>query len=111
MRETTMPTANRSSSSGTAATTRMAIACSRMALAGTRTSTGNITDGETVMALAADLLGELAGMPDQLNRALGMIPSDRLRWKPASWDGSPAENFSVLEHVCHLRDIEADGYH
>lgn len=63
------------------------------------------------MALPSALLGELEDMPQQLELALALIPHDHLRWKPASWDGSPAENFSVLEHVCHLRDIEKDGYH
>jgi hypothetical protein len=63
------------------------------------------------MAVPADLLSELEDMPQQLERALRLIPRDRLNWKPDSWEGSPAENFSVLEHVCHLRDIEADGYH
>jgi hypothetical protein len=63
------------------------------------------------MALPSDLLAELEDMPRQLERALRLIPSDRLGWKPDSWEGSPAENFTVLEHVCHLRDIERDGYH
>ena len=38
------------------------------------------------------------------------MPADRLRWKPESWGGSPGETFSALEHVCHVRDIERDGY-
>ena len=63
------------------------------------------------MAVPSDLLSELENMPQQLERALRLIPRHRLQWKPDSWEGSPAENFSVLEHVCHLRDIEADGYH
>jgi hypothetical protein len=63
------------------------------------------------MALPSELLSELEDMPRQLERALRLIPRDRLGWKPESWDGSPAETFSVLEHVCHLRDIERDGYH
>jgi hypothetical protein len=63
------------------------------------------------MSVPPDLLSELEDMPQQLERALRLIPRDRLGWKPESWDGSPAENFSVLEHICHLRDIEADGYH
>ena len=63
------------------------------------------------MGVSSDLLRELEDMPQQLERALRLIPEDRLGWRPDSWDGSPAENFSVLEHVCHLRDIEADGYH
>jgi len=28
-----------------------------------------------------------------------------------SWGGSPGEPFCAIEHVCHLRDIERDGYH
>ena len=63
------------------------------------------------MSLPSDLLSELEEMPHQLERTLRLIPRERLSWKPESWEGSPAENFSVLEHVCHLRDIEADGYH
>ena len=56
------------------------------------------------------LIAELERMPDQLEQALGQVPVARLSWKPASWDGSPGENFSALEHVCHVRDIEIDGY-
>src|SRR5687767_13605764 len=63
------------------------------------------------MGLRPELLSELEGMPRELERALRLIPRDRLGWKPESWGGNPAENFSALEHVCHLRDIERDGYH
>jgi hypothetical protein len=49
-------------------------------------------------------------MPDQLHRAVHLIPRDRFAWRPESWGGSPAENFSALEHVCHIRDLEQDGY-
>jgi hypothetical protein len=63
------------------------------------------------MALPSDLLSDLEDMPRQLERALRLIPLDRLGWKPESWGGSPGETFSALEHVCHLRDIERDGYH
>lgn len=57
------------------------------------------------------LLRELDGMPDELERALQLLPTDRLDWKPESWGGSPGETFSAREHVCHVRDIERDGYH
>jgi hypothetical protein len=57
------------------------------------------------------LLGDLAGAPAELERAVLQVPADRLRWKPDSWGGSPGETFTALEHVCHLRDIERDGYH
>lgn len=63
------------------------------------------------MSLPSELLSELEDMPGQLERTLRLLPGDLFGWKPASWGGSPAENFSALEHVCHLRDIERDGYH
>ncbi|HEV7668710.1 MAG TPA: DinB family protein [Thermoanaerobaculia bacterium] len=63
------------------------------------------------MALPTDLLNELKEMPQQLEQALRLLPSDRLAWKPESWGGCPSETFSALEQVCHLRDIEQDGYH
>ncbi len=49
-------------------------------------------------------------MPRQLEQALQLVPSDRFAWKPESWGGCPSETFSALEQVCHLRDIERDGY-
>jgi hypothetical protein len=63
------------------------------------------------MALSETLLRDLAGMPGELERALRLIPAERLRWKPDTWGGAPGETFSALEHACHLRDIERDGYH
>jgi hypothetical protein len=49
-------------------------------------------------------------MPHQLEQALQLVPTDRIAWRPASWGGCPSETFSALEQVCHLRDIERDGY-
>jgi hypothetical protein len=63
------------------------------------------------VALPATLLNELEEMPRQLERALRQLPADRLAWRPGSWGGCPSETFSALEQVCHLRDIERDGYH
>src|SRR4051812_28667332 len=57
------------------------------------------------------LLAGLEAVPDALAAALTSVPSDRLRWRPADWGGSPGESFSAIEHVCHVRDIERDGYH
>jgi hypothetical protein len=59
----------------------------------------------------SSLLRDLEGMPDELERAIRFVPADRLGWMPESWGGSPGETFSALGHVCHLRDIERDGYH
>jgi hypothetical protein len=56
------------------------------------------------------LLDDLAGMPQELERTIRLVPAQHLRFKPESWGGSPGETFSPLEHVCHLRDIERDGY-
>jgi hypothetical protein len=63
------------------------------------------------MTAWSQLLEQLSGMPDELERALSLVPADRLGWKPESWGGAPGEAFSAREHVCHLRDIERDGYH
>jgi hypothetical protein len=61
--------------------------------------------------LPTDLLDDLADMPRQLEHALRQVPTDRLAWTPESWGGCPSETFSALGQVCHLRDIERDGYH
>jgi DinB superfamily len=63
------------------------------------------------MSAWSDLLSELARMPDELAHAIGQVPSVRLRYRPESWGGSPGETFCPIEHVCHVRDIERDGYH
>lgn len=63
------------------------------------------------MPLPPEFLSDLENMPRQLEHTLSLIPSDRIRWKPESWSGCPSETFSALEQICHLRDIEFDGYH
>ena len=63
------------------------------------------------MPLPSELLSELEDMPRQLEQALRVVPSDRIAWRPESWGGCPSETFSALEQVCHLRDIEREGYH
>jgi len=55
-------------------------------------------------------LSALSSFPDALERVLGEVPETSLRWVPTSWDGIPSEQFTVLEQVCHVRDIEIDGY-
>src|SRR5688572_9865481 len=63
------------------------------------------------MPLSSELVRDLAEMPRQLTQALRLLPIERLAWRPESWGGCPSEHFSALEQVCHLRDIETDGYH
>ncbi|HVT03762.1 MAG TPA: DinB family protein [Thermoanaerobaculia bacterium] len=63
------------------------------------------------MTLIENTLDVLKGMPAALEKILLMIPPADLTWTPDSWDGIPGERFSLIGQVCHLRDIEADGYH
>ena len=53
----------------------------------------------------------LAAFPDQLEAHFTAVPREFNHWAPASWDGIPSERFTAIEQVCHLRDIEIDGYH
>jgi hypothetical protein len=57
------------------------------------------------------VIDDLARTPDELEAVLKGFPPERLRWMPPDWNECPAEQFSALGHVCHLRDIEIDGYH
>jgi hypothetical protein len=50
------------------------------------------------------LLDNLAETPDALRRLLNDLSADELTSKPG------AQQFSALENICHLRDIEAEGY-
>jgi hypothetical protein len=55
-------------------------------------------------------LQSLAMFPDQLEAFYAAIPARRTHWKPPSWDGIPSESLSAIEQICHVRDIEIDGY-
>ena len=56
-------------------------------------------------------LDALAAFPQQLEAYYDVIPTDSKNWKPDSWEGIPSEPFSAIEQICHVRDIEVDGYH
>ena len=56
------------------------------------------------------LFTTLLAMPDQFERLLAQVPTDRLDWEPANWAGIPSERFSARGHLCHLLDIEVLGY-
>jgi hypothetical protein len=56
-------------------------------------------------------LTALAAFPEQLEAHYAAIPAEFKHWKPLSWNGVPSEPFTAIEHVCHVRDIEIDGYH
>jgi ATP phosphoribosyltransferase regulatory subunit HisZ len=52
----------------------------------------------------AHALGEISSMPEYLERAFASAGPARLATAPARG------GFSLLEHACHLRDLEAEGY-
>src|SRR5713226_2884528 len=56
-------------------------------------------------------LAALADFPDQLEAYYSVVPSAYKNWRPQSWDGVPSEPFTPIEQVCHVKDIEIDGYH
>jgi hypothetical protein len=55
-------------------------------------------------------LDGLARFPDQLAQLFHCFPPERRNWKPPSWDGIPSEKLSGIEQVCHVLDIEVEGY-
>jgi hypothetical protein len=56
-------------------------------------------------------LSALATFPQQVEALYAVFPMAFTHWAPRSWDGIPSERFTALEQVCHIRDIEIDGYH
>ena len=56
-------------------------------------------------------LSTLAAFPDQLEAHFAAFPPEFRHWAPPSWDGVPSEALTALEQLCHVRDIEIDGYH
>jgi hypothetical protein len=56
-------------------------------------------------------LDALSAFPGQLEAHYSAIPAEFKHWAPPSWEGVPSEPFTALEQICHVRDIEIDGYH
>jgi hypothetical protein len=56
------------------------------------------------------IIDKLAQAPGKFEASLQSFSQNQLNWKPESWEGIPSEEFSALEQICHLRDIEIDGY-
>jgi hypothetical protein len=52
----------------------------------------------------------LAIFPDQLEQFYAAVPTRRANWTPPSWDGIPSESLTAIGQVCHVRDVEIDGY-
>jgi hypothetical protein len=56
-------------------------------------------------------LAALADFPHRLEAYYSAVPAEYKNWRPASWDGVPSEPFTPIEQICHVKDIEIDGYH
>jgi len=52
----------------------------------------------------------LAAFPAALEKHYALFPASCVHWKPPSWDGVPSEPFTAIEQVCHVHDIEIEGY-
>ncbi|GAA5069582.1 DinB family protein [Lysobacter panacisoli] len=55
-------------------------------------------------------LNALTLFPLQLEAHYAAIPREYRHWAPPSWDGIPSEHFTAIEQLCHVRDIEIEGY-
>jgi hypothetical protein len=56
-------------------------------------------------------LAALADFPHRLQAYYGIVPTEHKNWRPHSWEGVPSEPFTPIEQLCHVKDIEIDGYH
>jgi hypothetical protein len=56
-------------------------------------------------------LRALAEFPDRIEAFYATVPRALAGWAPPSWEGIPSEAFTPIEQICHVRDIEVDGYH
>lgn len=59
----------------------------------------------------AATLHALREFPDQFEAFYAAVPDGFATWSPASWEGIPSEPFCPIGQLCHVRDIEIDGYH
>ena len=55
-------------------------------------------------------LDALAAFPRALENHYAAFPAEFVHWAPASWEGVPSEPFTAIEQICHVRDIEIEGY-
>ena len=56
-------------------------------------------------------ISSLESFPAQFESVFSAIPEDYRNWSPSSWEGIPSEAFNAIEQICHVKDIEIDGYH
>ncbi len=53
----------------------------------------------------------LEKFPDQLEQYFNAFADNKRHWSPESWEGVPSESLNAIEQICHVRDVEIDGYH
>jgi hypothetical protein len=63
-----------------------------------------------VIAIDLVTLNALHAFPDLLEAHFAQFPPGRRNWAPESWDGVPSEALTAIEQLCHVRDIEIEGY-
>ncbi|HEX7917506.1 DinB family protein [Rudaea sp.] len=61
--------------------------------------------------MESSTLQALISFPDRLEEFYAAVPADHAGWAPESWNGIPSESFTAIGQICHVRDIEIDGYH
>lgn len=55
-------------------------------------------------------LNALSVFPLQLEMCFVAFPQRARHWAPPDWEGMPGEPLTAIEQLCHLRDVEIDGY-
>ena len=55
-------------------------------------------------------LAALESFPRALEQHYAAFPAEYAHWAPPTWDGVPSEPFTAIEQICHVRDIEIEGY-
>jgi len=58
----------------------------------------------------ATTLRALADFPAQLEAHFAAFAPGFAHWSPPSWEGVPSEPLTAIEQLCHVRDIEIEGY-
>ncbi len=61
--------------------------------------------------LPTALIASLSAFPEQLEQLYAAFPETHANWVPTSWEGIPSETFTAAGQICHIRDIEIEGYH
>lgn len=65
------------------------------------------------MSRARDLIVTielLASFPAKLKQLFECFPMKRVSRVPTSWEGMPGERLTAIETICHVLDVEREGY-